>query len=454
MNGGSLSRRGAMFDVKLLGGASIEGETGPLTGPAVQRHRLALLALLAVAYPKGITRDKLVALLWPERDAESSRGLLNQAVHHLRKVLGPDALLSTADELRLGPDRVHVDLLEFREALAASSLERAAAAYGGSFLDGFFLPDAVEFEHWTDGECQRLRQDYLRVLEDLAESAAAADDRRGAVDWWRRTVEEDAYNARFTLRLMEALEATGDRVEAIRRGEEHAERLRRELGAEPHPEIEDLVDRMRATPRALEDVTDRLPARAGIEVAATPIDRSSGIEADVRPPVSHVASAERRGSARKAVAAILGLAALVGAGLVGAMLVSGETSSSSTGRSPGDEVWIAVLPFEDLAETTDEPVFTDAVHSDLIVALTGVGSLRVISRTSVLPYRDRVKPLSEVAEELGVDVVVEGGVQRLGERVRVGVQLTDPRSGGVLWADSFTRDLTMENLFEIRRRVV
>ena len=99
-------------------------------------------------------------------------------------------------------------------------------------------------------------------------------------------------------------------------------------------------------------------------------------------------------------------------------------------------------------------MFTDAVHSDLIVALTGVASLRVISPTSVLPYRDRVKPLSQVAEELGVDVVVEGGVQRLGERVRVGVQLTDPRSGEVLWADSFTRDLTMENLFEIRRRVV
>ena len=73
------------------------------TGRAVQRHRMALLALLALAHSQRLTRDKLIAMLWPDSDAERGRNLLNVALYNLRKTLGDPALLSSGDDLRLNP---------------------------------------------------------------------------------------------------------------------------------------------------------------------------------------------------------------------------------------------------------------------------------------------------------------------------------------------------------------
>ncbi|MGH9025957.1 MAG: hypothetical protein ACRDWD_07560, partial [Acidimicrobiia bacterium] len=68
-----------MFTLRLFGGASIEGSDGPLSGRAIQRRRLALLALLATARSRGLTRDKLVGYLWPERTADAARHLLSDS---------------------------------------------------------------------------------------------------------------------------------------------------------------------------------------------------------------------------------------------------------------------------------------------------------------------------------------------------------------------------------------
>src|SRR5690606_25331154 len=125
-----------MYFLKLLGGASLEGDAGPLTGPAVQRHRLALLAILAASRGQGISRDKLVAWLWPDSDAERARGLLKQAVHAVRRALGPEAILSAGDELRLNDAVVASDVSAFEQAVAADDPARAVAVYGGPFLDG------------------------------------------------------------------------------------------------------------------------------------------------------------------------------------------------------------------------------------------------------------------------------------------------------------------------------
>ena len=91
------------FRLRLLGAATIFSEEGPLGGAVAQRRRLAVLALLAVAGPGGVSRDKLVALLWPEEDTERARDRLADAVYALRKALGRDAVRATGDELRLDP---------------------------------------------------------------------------------------------------------------------------------------------------------------------------------------------------------------------------------------------------------------------------------------------------------------------------------------------------------------
>ncbi len=108
----------AMFSLRLLGTPCItDPEEVLLSGPSVQHHRLALLALLALAPAPGMSRDKLMAYLWPESDSERARHLLKQAVYVLRGALGTRALATAVDEIRLNAAVVRVDVVEFDAAL-------------------------------------------------------------------------------------------------------------------------------------------------------------------------------------------------------------------------------------------------------------------------------------------------------------------------------------------------
>jgi TolB-like protein len=115
---------------------------------------------------------------------------------------------------------------------------------------------------------------------------------------------------------------------------------------------------------------------------------------------------------------------------------------------------LAVLPFlNSSAAAEDAGFFADGLHDDLLTQLTKIADLKVISRTSVMGYRDVQKPIPQIAEELGVHAVLEGAVQRAGDRVRVNVQLIDGRTDKHLWAESFDQELNATNIFEIQRRI-
>ena len=240
--------------VVLLGGASILVDGRAVAGRAAQRHRLALLALLALACPRAVSRDRLLAYLWPERDTEPARNLLKQAVHALRKALGDRAILSTPDELALDAGVVSCDVVAFESALARDDLERAVAHYGGPLLDGFHLPGASDFEHRIDGERTRLRRRFVQAVETLAERAMARRDPNGAVDCWRRIAVEEPYNGLVALRLMTALVAIGDRGSAIRQAREHAQRLRDDFDAEPDERVIALAEQLRRQVASTDDV--------------------------------------------------------------------------------------------------------------------------------------------------------------------------------------------------------
>ena len=234
-----------MLFLRLLGGPSLCGNGSTLTGPATQRHRLALLALLASSRSRPQSRDKLVGWLWPERDVEHARNLLNQGVHALRRAIGEAGIISVQDELRLDPAAVACDVVAFEDAIAAGELERAIGLYTGPFLDGFHLPGASEFEHWADGERDRLRRSYARSLESLAEAAEERREWSSAVERWRGLVSEEPYNARVTLRLMRALDGAGDRAGALQQARLHTLLLQQEFEAGPDPDVVALADRLR-----------------------------------------------------------------------------------------------------------------------------------------------------------------------------------------------------------------
>jgi TolB-like protein/tetratricopeptide (TPR) repeat protein len=114
---------------------------------------------------------------------------------------------------------------------------------------------------------------------------------------------------------------------------------------------------------------------------------------------------------------------------------------------------IAVLPFASRSATATDSLFADGVHDDLLTKLANIGSLRVISRTSVMEYRDTTKNLRQVGDELGVDTLLEGTVQHVGTTVRINVQLIDAETDEHLWARIYDRELTEQNLFKVQSEV-
>ena len=103
---------------------------------------------------------------------------------------------------------------------------------------------------------------------------------------------------------------------------------------------------------------------------------------------------------------------------------------------------IAVLPFENLSDDKENTYFADGIQDDVLTNLSKVGDLKVISRTSVMPYRGKASNVREIGKALGVATVLEGSVRRVGNRVRVNVQLINAENDEHIWAEDYDRDLT------------
>src|SRR6266481_1794468 len=103
---------------------------------------------------------------------------------------------------------------------------------------------------------------------------------------------------------------------------------------------------------------------------------------------------------------------------------------------------IAVLPFENLSDDKENAYFADGIQDDVLTNLSKIGDLKVISRTSVMPYRGKTSNVREIGKALGVGAILEGSVRRVGNRVRVNVQLINADTDEHLWAEDYDRDLT------------
>lgn len=114
---------------------------------------------------------------------------------------------------------------------------------------------------------------------------------------------------------------------------------------------------------------------------------------------------------------------------------------------------IAVLPFTSRSTNEENRFFADGIHDDILTRLAEIKSLRVTSRTSVNEYRDTTRNLRQIGENLGVATIVEGAVQRVGDQVRITVQLIDAATDEHIWAAAYDRVLTIESLFEVQSEI-
>lgn len=213
-----------------------------------QRKRLALIAVLAAEATGDVQRERLLAFFWPESDVERARNALNQIVFAIRRDLGDDAIISDASALRLNPLVVESDLAGFRRAIRTDRFADAIAEYRGPFLDGVFLRETPEFERWASDTRDTLAGDYARALEREIDAAANGGPQRAAdaVRYARLLAAHDPLSTQNAVRVMRALERTGDTAAALKHAALHSAQVQLELESEPGPMFDREVARLRS----------------------------------------------------------------------------------------------------------------------------------------------------------------------------------------------------------------
>jgi len=149
---------------------------------------------------------------------------------------------------------------------------------------------------------------------------------------------------------------------------------------------------------------------------------------------------------------LIDYAILAGIAIAAAWLVwlqAGKAPSARTEHDPS----VAVLPFENMNADEENEAFSAGVHSDLLAQLARIKSLRTVSRTSMLRYRDSRLSIPEIGRELDVATILEGGVRRAGNSIRINVTLLDAVADEPIWTEVYDRELTAENLFAIQSEI-
>ena len=418
-----------MFRLEAFGGLAVVDEAGAEV--ATQHRRLALLALLAAAGARGLSRAKIQAYLWPENAADSARHGLEQLLYYLRRQLTPDGFLGP-DPLRLNPSIISSDVGEFELALARGTLAEAAALYRGSFLDGFFLSDAPEFERWAEEERSRLANSYREVLHRLAQEEGAGGRHVAAVAYWRKLVAVDPLSSQATLGLMQALVAAGDRTGAIRLAHDHEARIREEFGNSLSPEVSAFAAELCSAPAvpaetrqvALAPATPKVrePPRSEVSIDLTLAGTGAPV-ARLRRPRD-----ERQRGAPRLLAIGVTLGVLASFGVIATL---GLRSWSTPALDPN---LVAVAPFEVLDPKLE--LWREGLVDVLSANLDGAGPLRAVPPTLVVRrWRGRVDRASaaDLARRTGARLAVFGRLTGLGgDSVRLTVTLLDARHGSTL----------------------
>lgn len=450
-----------MLELQTFGGLELRTEAGEGVEGLTERTKcLALLAYLAVEAPDShVPREQVAALLWPGGTDERARASLRAALSQIRQATGP-VLVAGEGTSRVGLVRAYVraDVTDFQEALAAGEEARALEIYGADFLAGVRVQGAGRFQRWADRQRGRCRQQAYEAALSVGAAARAMDDLASAEEAYRRALSLAPLREEAAEKLLRTLADRGRAADAVQLFEAFRERRREELEMAPSPELDAWVEALKQAPPAAFGATEEeKPA----EVVPGPEAGGSSKEAlEVRPsPDTDVpvgATVSRWGRFRRRTL----LGALVAVGLVGAALAGAWHEGGSGGKAvavaAGDRS-VAVLPFE--ATGTEDPgPIAAGLHSDLLTRLSAVGDLKVISATSVERFREAELPLPAIADSLGVTWVLEGHVQRAGERIEVHAQLIDPRTDTHAWAETYRRELTAENLFDLQsditRRIV
>lgn len=238
-----------MIELLTLGVVDIRADGRDAGAVLRQPKRLALLAYLAADPPRRFhRRDALLALFWPELDAEHARSALRRSLHFVRKALGAEVLAGRGDEeVGVPEEALWCDAAELERALEAGDAERALSMYQGPFLAGLHVEGgSSEFQEWLDRRREQLRRRVAGAAVSLADRAEREGRSAQAAGWARRAVELLPDDEAAIRRLLTLLDRDGDRTGAIQAYDEFVRRMSEDLDLEPSLEIRALAESIRS----------------------------------------------------------------------------------------------------------------------------------------------------------------------------------------------------------------
>ncbi len=441
------------LSLKLFGAPQVLRNGMALHGKATQRRRIALLALLATAPSRALSRDRLIGLIWPERDAAQARKLLSESLYVIRRELG-EAVLDTSggDLVTLNSDAVKCDVWAFSAAITQGDLETAAAISDAPFMDGVFLDEAEEFEHWLEGERRRIATDREKTLAQLAASAERDGRWLDAARAWERLLHDDPFSSRRVLGAAGALASGGEVPAALQMLSAFETRLRRELDVAPEPEVLELTQRLRAgrpVAAATSGAGSRLnslpPVPIGTvqEVFSTAAARAATHALINTPPAPLPLVAAPAAPRRRLWTAALSMVAVLA--LVGWWTSRPEVPEELDPRR------LAVPYFHDGSPQGDLGSVADLITEAVIEQLAGSPAFQVIPVSGVRRLRDEQIGADSIARRFGAGTVIRGAVYRRGENILVRVQLVDATNGAIVASSSLERGL--HELFALEQDV-
>jgi len=418
-----------MIDFRVLGALDVRANRPDSTQTDLtQPKRLALLLYLALAEPRGFhSRERLMALLWPEADDASSRHSLRNALHALRRSLGDDVIV-TRGEAYVGLDfsAFKCDALELHAHLAAWRVDEAVALWAGDLAPGFHVSGAPDFERWLDEQRDALRHALRAAAWKRARELQGAG--QPEVDAVRRAIRLDPADEPGARWLMRLLADGGDLGGALRVYQELTDHFARELESEPSAETRALVSELRSASE-----TVRVPVRPKI-TAPAPQPIRSALDAL---PTPRTIQTRHRSPAMVVGGTILLAVLLTGAAYVGIQRWATDDSADAK------QLTLGAIPFQNVARDTALDYRADGISDEILTGMGKVPGIEIVGRNAARHYKDRdVVDERAVEREIGARFLVTGTYRQSGGRLIVSAQLNDSTRRGELWAGSFEGALT------------
>lgn len=260
---------GAGIQLATLGPVRLAGPDAEACARVLaQPKRLALLAYLAVRPAgEGVSRDRILATFWPERPAGRAQGNLRAALHFLRRQLGGELIVGRGSTVRIAPRFFRCDATRLLAGREGEPPDVLLGLYRGDFLDGLYVREAPDFEHWVDRRRAALRARATELAWSLASSSEASGQWISATRYARRAADLAVDVEGATQRLIQLLVRAGDAAAAMAEYERLAARLEEEFGIAPSPETTALIAPLRSRPARLDSVAPAKRAQGGTALA-------------------------------------------------------------------------------------------------------------------------------------------------------------------------------------------